>query len=182
MNLNNTTTHYNKLSITLHWLMLLLMIAVYTSIELRVFFDKGTDTRDAFKMWHFMLGLSVLCLVCIRLVVRLISGAKPLIIPSPPHWQIRLSNIMHIALYGLMIFMPIAGWLILSFAGKTIPFFGLELPSLVSKDFESAKVIKEIHETVGTVGYLLIGLHAIVALFHHYIIRDNTFKRMLFKE
>jgi cytochrome b561 len=29
------------------------------------------------------------------------------------------------------------------------------------------------------VGYWLIGLHAAAALFHHYIVRDNTLRRML---
>jgi cytochrome b561 len=29
------------------------------------------------------------------------------------------------------------------------------------------------------VGYFLIGLHALAALFHHYVSRDNTLTRML---
>jgi cytochrome b561 len=29
------------------------------------------------------------------------------------------------------------------------------------------------------VGYYLIGLHALAALFHHYVVRDNTLARML---
>jgi cytochrome b561 len=39
--------------------------------------------------------------------------------------------------------------------------------------------IKEIHETAGTVGYWLIGLHAAAALAHHYFWKDNTLRRML---
>jgi len=64
-------------------------------------------------------------------------------------------------------------------AGKPVPFFGLELPPLASENKDLAKTIKEIHETVGEVGYYLIGLHAAAALFHHYILADNTLKRML---
>ena len=41
---------------------------------------------------------------------------------------------MHYALYLMMIGLPFAGWLILSAAGKPIPFFGLELPPLVDKN------------------------------------------------
>ena len=40
--------------------------------------------------------------------------------------------------------------------------------------------MKELHETAGSVGYWLIGLHAAAALFHHYGMRDDTLKRMLF--
>ena len=39
--------------------------------------------------------------------------------------------------------------------------------------------IKEIHETIGTIGYYLIGLHAAAALAHHYLMHDNTLLRML---
>lgn len=39
--------------------------------------------------------------------------------------------------------------------------------------------MQEIHETIGTIGYYLIGLHAAAALFHHYVQRDDTLLRML---
>jgi cytochrome b561 len=86
---------------------------------------------------------------------------------------------MHILLFALMIGMPLAGWLLLSASGKPIPFFGLELQALTGESKSLAKLVKEIHETGGTVGYFLIGLHAAAALFHHYIVRDNTLLRML---
>ena len=60
---------------------------------------------------------------------------------------------MHVALYALMIGMPLAGWLILSAEGKPIPFFGLQLPALISENRPLAKLIEEVHETVGTLGY-----------------------------
>jgi cytochrome b561 len=78
-----------------------------------------------------------------------------------------------------MIGMPIGGWLILSTAGKPIPFFGLELPALTGPDAALSKQIKSLHETVGTVGYWLIGLHAVAGIYHHYFVRDNTLLRIL---
>jgi cytochrome b561 len=86
---------------------------------------------------------------------------------------------MHVALYVLMIGLPLVGWLILSASGKPVPFFGLQLPALVGENKALADLFKEIHETGGTVGYFLIGLHAAAALFHHYVVRDNTLRRML---
>lgn len=174
----SASERYNKLSIGLHWLMLLLLIAVYATIELREIFPKGSDPRKAMKMWHFMLGLSVLVFAITRLAVRL-STARPAIIPAPAAWQEILAKIMHVALYALMICMPIAGWTILSAEGNGIPFFGLELPPLIDKNKELAKLIEEVHGTAGTVGYYLIGLHALAGLYHHYFLKDNTLKRML---
>lgn len=175
----NTSQRYSSISIALHWLMFILIVAVYACIELRELYPKGSEPREMLKMWHFMLGLSVLCLVLVRLVVRFVSGAKPAIIPPLAPWQAFLANLAHYALYGLMLGMPIAGWLILSLAGKPIPFFGFELPALAAENKALSKQIKEIHETIGTLGYYLIGLHALAALVHHYLLKDNTLRRML---
>ena len=178
MNWKNTTTRYGSLSIGLHWLMLLLFIAVYGTIELRELFEKGSDPREALKTWHFMLGMLVFVLVWLRIAARL-SGPTPAIVPEPVAWQQLASRLMHLALYVLMIAMPISGWLLLSAAGKPIPFFGLELPALIGENKDLAKQIKELHEFFGTAGYFLIGLHALAALQHHYMVRDNTLTRML---
>lgn len=169
---------YGSLTIALHWVMLLLFVAVYASMELREIFPKGSDPREAMKMWHFMLGLSVLALAIVRLAGRLFEMAPP-ITPAPPAWQTLITKLVHGALYALMIAMPILGWLILSAEAKPVPFFGLELPALIGPDKELAETIEELHEIGGTVGYYLIGLHAAAALFHHYIVRDNTLLRMM---
>ena len=66
-----------------------------------------------------------------------------------------------------------------SAGGKAIPFFGLELPALIGESKSLAKQIKEVHEAVATLGYVLVGLHAAAALAHHYVIKDNTLRRML---
>jgi cytochrome b561 len=75
--------------------------------------------------------------------------------------------------------MPILGWLTLGAQGKPIPFFGLQLPALTAADKDLGHTLEGIHETIGTLGYYLIGLHAAAALFHHYWTRDNTLRRML---
>ncbi len=172
------TTRYGTTTIALHWIMLLLIAAVYAAIELRVVFERGSEPREFIKALHFMLGLSVLILVAVRIAARF-AGNTPPITPRPPVWQTGLAHMMHAALYVFMIGMPIAGWLALSAAGDPIPFFGLEVPPLVAPDKAFAEWIEEIHETGGEVGYYLIGLHAAAALFHHYVKRDNTLLRML---
>jgi cytochrome b561 len=169
---------FPSLSIALHWVMALLITAVYAVILLRENYPKGSDIREGLKAWHFMLGLAVLSLVIIRLIVRY-SNRKPPSTPEPPVWQSLMAKTTHFALYAFMLGMPIAGWVILSASGKAIPFFGLELPALVGQSNALAGQVKEIHEAIGTIGYFLIGLHALAALFHHYVVKDDTLRRML---
>lgn len=177
MNARKTADRYHLASITLHWLMLALFVGVYASINLRELFDKGSVPREALKSLHFMLGLVMFGLVWLRLAMRAIYPS-PRPQSAPSQWQAMAAKLAHLALYAIMIGMPLLGWLALSAAGKPIPFFGLELPALIGPDKALAGQFKEIHEVVGTAGYFLIGAHAAAALFHHYIQRDNTLRSM----
>ena len=174
-----THAHYARPIIFLHWLTLLLLIAVYATIEFRGIFPKDDPLYAAMKSWHFMLGLGVLFLSVLRLSMKAIWRHAPVIEPTIPAWQGALSSLVHVMLYVILIGLPLAGWAILSAAGKPIPFFGLELPPLIGVDKALSKQIKEVHETVANVGYGLIGLHTLAALYHHYIVKDNTLPRML---
>lgn len=178
MTWKNTNSRYGTLSITLHWLMFILMVAVYASIELRGLFPKGSDPREAMKALHFMLGLTLLVLLTVRIYARVASPA-PAISPALSPAQNLAAKLGHLALYIFMIAMPVLGWAVLSAAGKPIPFFGLELPPLIAENKELAKSLKEIHETVGELGYYLISFHVLAALYHHHIRKDDTLTRML---
>lgn len=166
---------YTRASIALHWLMLLLLAAVYACIELRVLFERGSDLREGIKAWHFALGLCVLALVVARIVIR-VRSPRPPRPASPMEW---LGAAMHLALYGLMLAMPVMGWVTLSAEGDPVLLFGLELPPLVAPNEDLAEQVEELHERVGTIGYWLIGLHAAAALMHHYLLRDGTLRRMI---
>lgn len=166
---------FSRFSIAMHWLMLALLAAVYACIELREFYPRGSDIREGLKTWHFMLGLSVFVLVWVRLTARALSPRER----GPRTWSGALAAAVHLALYGLMIVMPIMGWMVLSAEGDLVPFFGLTLPPLVAPDEGLAERVEGLHETVGVVGYWLIGLHAAASLFHHYVLRDGTLRRML---
>ena len=170
---------YPYSAILLHWLVLILVVAAYACILLRTNFERGSDIREGLKAWHFMLGLSVLAATFLRIGLRAMVWKTPPITPPPPRMLHLLSIAAHLAIYGWLIAMPIAGWTILSAEGDPIPFWGLNLPPLTSPDKVLADQVKELHETSGTIGYFLLGLHAAAALFHHYFMKDDTLRRML---
>lgn len=178
MSWKNTPDRFGSLSIGLHWLMVLQLIAVYTCINLSNFYPENSPPARAWEHWHFMMGLSVLAVVLVRIAARL-TGVVPATLPGTPAWQRRIAGLTHLALYALLLCMPILGWLTLSSAGMAIPFFGLELPALLAKDRNLEHSLEAIHRTLGTIGYYLIGLHTLAALYHHYVLKDAVLKRML---
>jgi cytochrome b561 len=159
--------------------MLLLIVAVYACILLRENYPRGSDIREGLKTWHFMLGLSVFALVGVRATLRALTWKIPGITPEPPRYLAWMGAAAHLAIYLWLIAMPVAGWAILSGEGETIPFWGLALPPLPGIGEDLSKQIKELHELGGTIGYFLLGLHAAAAVFHHYILKDDTMFRML---
>ncbi len=158
--------------------MLVLIAATYACIELRELYPRGSAIRDGLKTWHYMLGLAIFALVWLRLLARFLAPV-PAIVPPPPRWQILVAHLTEFAIYFFMILMPLLGWFILSGENQPVPFFGLRIPALIGENRALAKQLEEIHETIGTAGYFLIGLHAAAALVHHCIQRDNTLTRML---
>ncbi len=174
----STTSSYGWLSMSLHWLMLILIVLTYATIDLKSVFPRESAARDLIVTCHYMLGLTVFCFVWLRLWARS-AGAVPIIEPGMTTSQARLSKAVHVALYALMIALPILGWLFLSARGKPVVLLGMELPILIDKNQGVAKLLRSVHTNIATAGYFLIGLHAAAGIYHHYVKRDNILKLML---
>ena len=168
---------YARGLVLLHWFMLVLLAATYACIELREMWPRGTPMRSGLKDAHFAIGLAGFALVWLRLALRLF-GVTPPITPAPAQWQAVLSKVVHLLLYAFMIAMPLLGWLALSAEGELPTWFGIGLPPLIGVDEGLAHQLEDLHETIGVAGYWLIGAHAAAALFHHYVLRDDTLRRM----
>lgn len=174
----NTKNRYGSLSIALHWLMLLVMAAVFAAVELHDNYPRGSEMQHDLMTWHFQLGLVVLILVVIRLILKFIAP-DPEIQPTPSKIQHIGAKAMHVALYLIMVCMPIAGYIGRTLAGSTVYFFGMALPVFLAPNKDLAENIFDIHSLIGNTAYFLIGIHAAAALFHHYFQRDDTLLRML---
>ena len=177
MTTSTSSPRFSIPSIAMHWLMVLVFIGIYIAVNLIDVFPKGSDSRALAKTLHFSLGLLVLGLFWLRVAFRLL-GNTPAIVPEPPVWQEKLAKLGHLALYAIMLLMPLLGWAALSAFGKPIPFFGLELPALLAPDKALGRSIMDVHELGGNLAYFLIGGHALAALYHHYFMKDNTLRRM----
>jgi len=168
---------YSGAAIFFHWAIFLLVVAAYAAIEIKGFTARGSAARSLSMSVHEWAGVLVVVLAVPRLLWRLVAGA-----PSPepgPRWMQQLASAMHLALYLFIFAQPLLGLLLLAAAGHplAVPGTGLEL-ALVAPDDGLKAQLKEVHETLGTAFYAVIGLHAVAALFHHYMLGDNTLRRM----
>ncbi len=170
-------TKYNRTTITLHWLTVLAMFLAIFFIEIHGLFPKGSATRDLTKVIHISFGFLILGLALARLIVRHFTTV-PAIEPPMPAWMEKASKAVHHLLLLLMIVIPMLGWLYMSARGRVSPFFGFDILAIMPQ-VTWAKDIKGVHELLGNVIMFVIAAHAGAALFHHYVIKDNTLLRMM---
>lgn len=169
---------YSQWQIVLHWVTLLFIVVAYTVIEIKDDFIDDDDTYLLLKTIHFNAGVLIWLCMSVRIILRF-RHATPPIIPAPNLWQERLAALMHIVLYACFFSMPVLGVLTQYFNGASWSLMGVDVAGISPSMRPVGRVIKSIHENLGTIGYYLIGLHTVAALFHHYIQKDNTLLRML---
>ncbi|MCC3747763.1 cytochrome b561 [Rouxiella badensis] len=169
---------YSPIQIAIHWLVFLLVVATYATIELKGFIPKSLPQHALLTVLHYSFGASVLLMMSTRVFVRLMY-VTPGITPKPPHWQDIAAHIMHGIIYIFFIVVPIMGILSMYFKGTEWALFGVKMPVTYDPNLLLSKKIKSIHELIANTGYYLIGLHAAAALFHHYYLKDNTLLRMM---
>ena len=130
---------------------------------------------------HKLTGLLVLALVIARLTYRLKNGAPP-DEPTLEPWQRMASHITHWSLYGLLILVPLMGWIGVSLYGARDIFGLFSIPALWTVNQEASKTAFLLHEIFGKLMGLLLVAHIGAALFHHFIRKDGVLRRMLPKK
>ncbi len=174
----NTLQAYGGIAKFFHWAIAVLIIGM---IAVGLIMSDMENSPDKFKLigLHKEFGIVILILACMRLGWKIID-ISPLF-PDSIH---RISKFgakaVHFLLYVFMFAMPVTGWLMSSAAGFPISFFGLfVLPSLVSPDKKFAHDMAELHEILAWILIVLISLHVLAALLHHFYYKDNILLRML---
>lgn len=173
----NTETRWGALAQLLHWGMLLLFVAMFVLASTMEDLPKGPE-KAAVVGLHKSIGITILLLAAARLFWRL-SGPVPTPLAARA-WQQRLAGAVHVALYGLMFALPLSGYVMSMAAGRGVNWFGLlPLPDLVGPNKPLSEAAHEGHEVLATLVLLLVSVHVAAALWHHFVVKDNTLRRML---
>lgn len=175
------TSRYGSIIRYVHWLTVLAIVVAYLLVDLGE--DEGNEssaTPSLMLQGHYLAGLAVLALLLPRVLARLATPVPP-IVPPPRKLVVLAAHAVHLALYVFLLVQPVLGILQVNYAGQpvTLPWVDWRLPVLVGPDHAAHEFIGELHETLGEIFYWVIGLHIAAALWHHYIVRDNTLRRML---
>jgi len=178
MSFANDAQRFGAFARALHWVSAALVLAGLAAIEAADLFGRGSATRELLKLLHFQAGALIFLLTLPRLASRF-SQALPAITPTPPAWQAGLAHLTHFALYALLLALPISGVLMRQAAGHAVSILGLGLPTLIGADEATGRWLHALHELLGNGAIGLIAVHALAAVYHHRVSRDDTLLRML---
>jgi cytochrome b561 len=178
MTTSNPAPRYDTTLRVLHWLMAAIILVAIALGVVAAILPRGAALRPELLMVHKSLGMTALVLIALRVVWRLIVGAPPY--SAALGALSRLSaHAAHVALYALMIAMPVSGYVNSVAGGHPAPWFGLfEFPALVGKNEALAHRASFAHYWLAWAIGAVLALHLAAVAWHVWVKRDDVFARM----
>ena len=118
---------------------------------------------------HKTIGLLVLALTLARVPVRLWRG-RPAWDAALPTWQRHAAGRMHLALYGLLLVVPVLGYFTAATAPAQVPtlFLGvINVPHIVGTDPAVFALLRPLHRLLAILLVVLASGHGLAALANH---------------
>ncbi len=178
MRLHNTSINYGIIAKSLHWVVGLLVIGAwcvgYYAMDMLP--DTATNKGTLIGL-HKSVGMLILILLVLRLCWRLYDGVPKISTNNKVISTAALT--VHYFLYVALFVQTLSGWAMSSAAGYPPNLFGwFTFPSLVAKNQSLSSTFFAMHNTTAWLLVVLLGLHVGGALFHHFILKDNTLRKM----
>jgi cytochrome b561 len=173
-----TIARYGPPTQILHWLTAILVLVAFAygpgGSEARAY----AAARDFDRQLHETLGLAVLALVALRVLWRAID-ARPTTVQAA-RWMDIAAKLVQAALYALLFAVPISGIVGAWLEGHALTLLaGVTFPPRVAESHALGVKVARLHTWLGDAILWLAGLHALAALFHHYVLRDGVLESML---
>ena len=154
-------TGYSALQIALHWVIAALVIFQVVFGESMVEAVEAAEEGEALGATdqllaglHYWVGLAILALVAVRLVVRMVSGAPPAVDDGLAG---KAAAGLHLLFYVLLVAAPVSGLL----------------------GYYLGDPWGELHQLAKPAFIVLVAIHAAAALYHAFVLRDATLRRMM---
>jgi cytochrome b561 len=170
---------YDRIAQAVHWLVAALAVtAIWLGWGI-AWAPRNTPRRDLFVLIHESVGLTILAAMVFRAWWRWRHPPPPLP-PTLARHEAALAHLTHIALYMLLLVMPLAGYLSAAAAGHAVSVFGIvSIPPLSPHNNRLSQVAIAIHLVGQYPLYLFAALHVAGTLFHGVVRRDGVIERML---
>jgi cytochrome b561 len=176
--LKNSGTRYGSIAQFFHWATAILVLVAFIygpgGSEQRVY----SSAHEFDRRLHETLGLCVFALAIMRLVWRSIDTRPEA--PAVARWMTVLATVVQWLLFLLLLALPLTAitgaWL----EGHPLTLVnGVEIAPLLASSHGTGESLASIHKLLGDAIMWLAGFHALAALFHHVVLKDEVLTTML---
>ncbi|MBN7820911.1 cytochrome b [Bowmanella yangjiangensis] len=175
--MRNSETSWGWTSIVLHWLSALAVIGLFALGWWMVDLDYYSEWYREAPHLHKSIGILLALTTLLRLLWRF-KKPRPETLGKP--WEVNLSHFTHVLMYILLLAIFTSGYLISTADSRGIDVFNwFTVPGLGEWIENQEDLAGEVHEWLAWSLIGLVVLHALAAIKHHVIDKDNTLTRML---
>lgn len=179
MQLKNTQSSYGLVAIILHWVVALAVIGLAVLGLWMTDLSYYSPYYRSAPFWHKSIGITLAMVLVVRLLWRW-GNPQPCALLTYTRWERWLAGRVHALLYLLLLLIVTSGYLISTAKGQGVSVFGwFEVPALISGLPDQADTAGTVHYWLAITVLILAALHALAALKHHLLDRDDTLRRML---
>jgi cytochrome b561 len=174
---------FSRITVGLHWIIAITMMAL-------LFVGLYMVENEAWHLYHLhkSIGILIFPVVLLRVLWRLKTG-WPVALTVQIKWQQTMAKIAHYILLIITILMPVSGMIFSAASGHGFGIFSWEIWSSNPSISKPGEVdVRSVfwsdlghsgHELLGNLLLLVLFLHLLGALKHHFIDKDGVLKRML---
>jgi cytochrome b561 len=166
---------HDPTTIAFHWISAAL-VAVLWTIGQTVDYVPSGPLRIDYRSVHIVLGVALGAILLARLGWRLTR--RETLPPIERGFLLVIARITHWLLYALLIVAVGLGLANVWVRGEVI-FNLFQVPAYDPGNRALVRLIGGWHALAANTVVIIAGVHAAAALFHHYILRDATLRRML---
>ena len=167
--------HYDRVTRFLHWLM---AVQIILQFGLALVWDHvGEDLGHRLVRLHVSLGVCLCATLVFRIVWRSLWGRRVVETLAPAHAGI--AHAAHGLLYAMMLIEVATGLSKRWVRGRTVDVFGLfHIPPPFAYAPDLRPIISTTHDLLAWAIIIAASSHALVALFHRFVLRDDVLERM----
>ncbi|ENM3806874.1 cytochrome b [Vibrio cholerae] len=174
---NSDNQHYNLVTRSIHWISALVVVGMFAVGTWMMDLSYYSEWYRTAPHWHKSVGLLLAGLTLFRLIWKALSSSPKI---EGARWEIVAAKSAHHLMYVGLFVLFVSGYLISTEDGRGIEVFNwFTVPGAGALFENQADIAGNIHFYTAWGLIILAGLHAVAALKHHFINRDNTLRKML---
>lgn len=169
--------NYNLVARGVHWISALVIIGLFAVGLWMVDLSYYSEWYRTAPHWHKSIGLLLAGLTLFRLFWKIVTASPKV---EGAAYEIIGAKLAHLGMYAILLALFASGYLISTEDGRGIDVFTwFTVPGLGALFENQADIAGQVHFYAAWSLIIIAAVHAIAALKHHFINKDNTLRKMI---